>query len=75
MDKQVELVRTTAPNLAGRTLAEADVRSRTGCTVVAVERDGAVLTELGPEFRFERDDHVVVAGTDEDVNRFTTLAN
>ena len=75
MDKQVEIVRTTAPTFAGRTLAEADVRSRTGCTVVAVERDGEVLTELGPEFRFERDDHVIVAGTDEDVNRFTTLAN
>jgi len=75
MDKQVEIVRTTAPAFAGQTLADVDVRSRTGCTVVAVERDGEILTELGPDFRFERDDHVVVAGTDDDVNRFTTLAN
>jgi Trk K+ transport system NAD-binding subunit len=75
MDKRVEIVRTTAPALAGQTLAEADVRSRTGCTVVAVERNGQVLTEIGPEFRFQRDDDVIVAGTDEGVNRFTTLAN
>ncbi|WP_115864897.1 potassium channel family protein [Halorussus litoreus] len=75
MDNQVEIVRTTAPALAGRTLAEADVRKRTGCTIVAVERNGDVITAVGPEFRLERDDDVIVAGTDEDVNRFTELAH
>ena len=75
MDKQVELVRTTAPELAGQTLSEADIRSRTGCTVIAVERDGEVVTELGPEFRLRRDDAVVVAGTDDGVNEFTIMAN
>ena len=75
MDKQVELIRTKAPAFAGQTLAEADVRARTGCTVVAVERNGDVITDLGPDFRLRRDDDVVVAGSDEGVNRFTTLAN
>ncbi|WP_135806584.1 potassium channel family protein [Halorussus marinus] len=75
MDKQIEVVRTTAPALAGQTLAGADVRARTGCTVVAVERDGAVITDLDPDFRLRDGDDVVVAGTDEGVNRFTTLAN
>ena len=73
LDKQVEVVRTTAPGLVGRTLAEADVRARTGCTVVAVERDGEVLTDLGPEFRIEGGDEVVIAGTDEGTNRFTEM--
>jgi Trk K+ transport system NAD-binding subunit len=71
LDKQVEVVRTSAPKLVGRTLAEADVRARTGCTIVAVERDGEVLTELGPDFRIEEGDEVVIAGTDEGTNRFT----
>lgn len=75
MDKQVQIVRTTAPRLAGQTIAEADIRARTGCTIVAIERNGDVLTEVGPEFRLRRDDDVVVAGSDEGVNRFTTLAN
>ncbi|MFC4553148.1 MULTISPECIES: potassium channel family protein [Halorussus] len=75
MDKQVELVRTTAPELAGQTLAEADIRSRTGCTVIAVERDGEVITDLGPDFRLWREDAVVVAGTDDGVNEFTIMAN
>jgi Trk K+ transport system NAD-binding subunit len=75
MDKQVEIVRTTASALAGQTLGDADVRARTGSTVVAVERDGRVLTDFGPAFRLRAGDDVVVAGTDEGVNRFTTLAN
>jgi K+/H+ antiporter YhaU regulatory subunit KhtT len=75
MDEQVEIVRTTAPALAGQTLAEADVRARTGCTVVAVEREKSILTDVGPEFRFQRGDDVIVAGTSEGVSRFAALAN
>jgi Trk K+ transport system NAD-binding subunit len=73
MDTQVEVLRTEAPRLVGQTLGEARVRSRTGCTVVAVERDGEVLTDLGPDFRIQRGDELVVAGTDEGTNRFTEL--
>ncbi|WP_226022343.1 potassium channel family protein [Halomicrobium salinisoli] len=70
-DTQVEIVRTSAGALAGQTLGDADVRARTGCTVIAVERDGAVLTDVGPDLRVRPDDELVVAGTDADVNRFT----
>jgi Trk K+ transport system NAD-binding subunit len=72
-DTQVQVVRTTAPGLEGETLAEADIRSRTGCTVVAVERDGQVRTDLGPDFRIRAGDELVVAGTDEGVNSFRKL--
>jgi len=71
LDKQVEVLRTRAPGLVGRTLGEADVRARTGCTVVAVERDGGVITDLGPDFRVEEGDELVIAGTDEGASRFT----
>jgi Trk K+ transport system NAD-binding subunit len=70
LDKQVEVVRTTAPELVGRTLGDAEVRSRTGCTVVGVERDGTVVTDVGPGFRVEAGDELVVAGTDDGVRRF-----
>ncbi|WP_160134421.1 potassium channel family protein [Halococcus salsus] len=73
-DSQIEVLQTRCPNLAGRTLAEADVRARTGCTVVAVERDGDVFTDIGADFELRQDDEVIVVGTDEDVNRFTALA-
>ncbi|GGM72809.1 Trk K+ transport system NAD-binding subunit [Halarchaeum rubridurum] len=70
LDTGVTIVNTTAPALAGRTLAGADVRDRTGCTVIAVERDGDVRTDLPPDFEFRADDRLVVAGTDEDVASF-----
>ena len=73
MDQQVEIIRTDAGDLAGTTLGEADVRSRTGCTVVAVERNGTVLTDLGPEVRIRYADSLVIAGTDAGVTRFQRL--
>jgi len=72
-DTQVEVIRTEAPGLVGTTLGDADVRSRTGCTVVGVERDGTVRTDVGPDFRVEAGDELVVAGTDEGTNRFQEL--
>ncbi len=72
-DKQIEVIRTRCPRLAGMTLREADVRARTGCTVIAVERDGETITEVGPDFELRADDEVVLVGTDEDVNRFAAL--
>jgi len=73
MDQQVEIIRTDAGDLAGTTLGDADVRSRTGCTVVAVERNGTVLTNLGPDVRIQYEDSLVIAGTDGGVTRFKQL--
>jgi len=68
---KVKVVRVEAGDLAGLRLGEADVRARTGATVVAVERDGAVITELGPETAVHAGDTVVVAGTDAGVRSFS----
>jgi len=70
-DTQIEVIRTTASGLVGQTLQEAQVRPRTGCTVVAVERDGQVQTDLGSDFRIQPGDELIVVGTDEGINRFT----
>jgi Trk K+ transport system NAD-binding subunit len=75
LDKQIDIVRTDAPAFEGQTLAEADVRSRTGCTVIAVEREGEVLSDLDPEFRIREGDSLVVAGTDEDIAQFNDVAD
>jgi Trk K+ transport system NAD-binding subunit len=70
LDQQVQVVRTDAPGLVGRTLGGADVRARTGCTVVAVEREEGVVSDVGPDTRIEAADRLVVAGTDESVRAF-----
>ena len=73
-DLQVELVRTSAPGLDGMSLAAADLRSETGCTVVAAERNGNLKTDVGPEFVVDADDTLIVAGTDDGIDRFRELA-
>jgi Trk K+ transport system NAD-binding subunit len=69
--QRIEVVQVPAGGLAGHTLAAERVRERTGCTVVAVHRDGDTVTDMNPhEFVLDDGDEVVVAGTDESVQRF-----
>ncbi|MFB6206594.1 MAG: TrkA family potassium uptake protein [Haloglomus sp.] len=72
-DQQVEIVRADCGDLAGWSLGEADVRARTGVTVIAVERGDQFLSDIGPEFVVESGDSLIVAGTDGDVTRFNNL--
>ncbi len=71
---QFNIIRMQAPGLAGRSLGELDVRARTGCTVVAAERDGSLLRDLGPDFVVQPDDRLVAAGSDDALNRFVSMA-
>ncbi|QLG49004.1 potassium channel family protein [Natrinema halophilum] len=71
VDRQVDVVRLPAGRLAGDTIVDAEVRSRTGCTILAIVRDGDTITEFDPDtFVLETDDELVIAGTDESVRSF-----
>lgn len=73
-DKQIDVVKLPPGDLAGTTVAGADIRSRTGCTVVAVDRDGETITDFDPHsYQFRSDDAVIVAGTDQSVSQFEEL--
>ena len=73
--QQIEVVRTDVGLLAGETLASADIRARTGCTVVAVERDGETMTGLDPDFRFRVGDAAVVIGPDDGIAAFASVVD
>ena len=73
-ETQVELVRMRAPELAGRTLGEVDVRARTNCTVLAIERDDELLTGIDAGLMIREDDMLVLAGNDEAIDAFAELA-
>ena len=51
----------------GRTLGDAQIRSRTGSSVVAVVRHGEVMPSPTPSFRFMAGDKVIAVGTDDGV--------
>lgn len=56
--------RVDAGDMAGKTLGELDIRVRTGCTVVAVERAGGLLTDLGGAFQIQEGDVLILAGSE-----------
>ncbi|WP_262181469.1 TrkA C-terminal domain-containing protein [Haloarcula laminariae] len=70
---QLKLVRTEAPGVVGESLGEADIRNRTGCTVIAAERNGTVITNPGAPFVIERGDELVVAGVFGGIDTSITL--
>jgi Trk K+ transport system NAD-binding subunit len=70
IDPQLKLKRVSAEGLAGRHPAELQIRERTGCSVVAVERGDDVVVEFGADFRFDAGDAVYVCGDTEAVGKF-----
>jgi len=73
-EKQINLLQLPAGNLSGTTLAKSNVRAETGCTILAVIREGKKITTLDPDkFKFRDDDEVIVAGTDESVRMFEEM--
>ena len=72
VEQQINVVRQRAPKLAGRTLADANVRGRTECIVIGIERDDEVITDIGPETTIESTDELIVVGTDDGIRAFGT---
>jgi Trk K+ transport system NAD-binding subunit len=70
VDPQLKVLKVAPDGLAGRAPAELDIRGRTGCSVVAVERGEEVIVEFGPEFRFRPEDAVYICGSGGAVRRF-----
>lgn len=67
----LEMFRMPMPeDMAGRSLAETDVRRRTGCNVVAIARDGEMVTNPDPVAPLPADAELVVIGDDAAQDRF-----
>ncbi|MBS1194827.1 MAG: putative regulatory ligand binding protein C-terminal domain of channel like protein, partial [Methanomicrobia archaeon] len=57
-------------NLAGKSIADLQVRTRTGATIVAVSRKGQNTVSPAPAFTFEDGDIAVVIGETEQLQEF-----
>jgi Trk K+ transport system NAD-binding subunit len=74
VDPHLKVLKVPTPEaLTGHHPSDLNIRARTGCTVVAVERDEEVLVEFDPDFRFTPDDTVYVCGSSAAVRRFTEV--
>ena len=70
LEQQVGVIRQQVPTLGGQTIKEANIRNRTGCTVLAIGREEDVVTDIGPDTRIRPGDELVIVGTDEAINTF-----
>jgi TrkA domain protein len=60
-------------SFAGRTIADSEVRTRTGVSIVAVLREGTAFPAPEPDFLFAPGDTAVVVGTPEGIGAATAL--
>lgn len=73
-EKQINLVQLPAGNLTGTTLSKSNVRVETGCTILAVIREGQKISSINPnDFRFRDRDEVIVVGTDASIRKFEEM--
>lgn len=59
------------PKLCGKTLAECDLRKRMGLSVIAVNRDAAIIANPRADFKIETGDELMVIGSIEDAERLS----
>jgi Trk K+ transport system NAD-binding subunit len=58
------------PSLVGRSLEDLKIRSRTGCTVIAVTAGGATIPNPAPQHVISEDSTLTVIGTREQIRAF-----
>lgn len=59
--------------LAGRTIGDGELRTKTGCSLVAVLRDGTTEPAPGPEFVLRGGDVAVAVGTPEGLDQLRQI--
>ncbi|MEM9292665.1 MAG: NAD-binding protein [Acidobacteriota bacterium] len=70
LSPEIRLRKVSARSMAGKSPSQLDLRRRTGCSVVAVEREGEVLVALEDDFVFREQDGIYVCGATEQVAQF-----
>jgi Kef-type K+ transport system membrane component KefB/Trk K+ transport system NAD-binding subunit len=70
LQPRIKLVRVAVGRLAGRNPIAEGIRERTGCTVVAVERNGRVAMDFPSSFRLLPDDALYICGPPEALARY-----
>ncbi len=61
------------PSLVGQSLAKSHIRRQTGCSVIAINHNGAMVSNPDPSFRFSETDELIMIGTDEAEKRFLEM--
>ena len=70
VDPELRVIKVSTRGLEKHHPKQTDLRDKTGCTVVAVERGEELLVEFGAEFCFKPSDAVYLCGSAEAAQKF-----
>lgn len=73
LDQSLKVSMVSSAALEGKHPADLRIRTRTGCSVVAVDRGSELLVHLGVDFRFEAGDTVYICGSEEATREFADV--
>jgi Trk K+ transport system NAD-binding subunit len=73
VDPELRVVKVSSRGLAKFHPKQSDIRDKSGCTVVAVERGDELLVEFPADFKFAPNDAVYICGSDEASQKFYQL--
>ncbi len=60
-------------SLVGKSLVESQIRMQTGCSVIAINQDGQMISNPDPTVRFGEKDELIMIGTDDAEKRYLKL--
>lgn len=70
VDPELRVIKVSTRGIERNHPSQPDIRVKTGCSVVAVERGDELLVEFGPDFRFAADDFVYICGSAEAAQKY-----
>ena len=73
LDPELRVIKVATRGLENYHPRDSEIRDKTGCSVVAVERGEELLVEFGPEFRFQPDDAVYICGSAEAARKYDAI--
>ncbi len=69
----LEIVRhhvTSGSPLVGKTIADAKIRSRIGCTIIGIEENGKTTTDIDPSMTIREGMTLAIIGNSEQISKF-----
>jgi CPA2 family monovalent cation:H+ antiporter-2 len=67
---QCVVIKADSGKVAGKTIAESQLRRRYGVTVLAIDRSGTLIHNVMPDERLQRDDKVYISGHQKAIDAF-----
>lgn len=61
---------TSGSHLIGKTIADAKIRSRIGCTIIGIEEDGKTTTDIDPSITVREGMTLAIIGNSEQISKF-----